>query len=109
MYYLCKIKDIPEGEGRAFEIKKPDDKVLQVLVVKMHGDFFAYQNACAHFGVRLDVVPGYKFVVDGEIVCQVHYARYDITSGSCIRGDCDNEGLRPLKLKISETDVFLLL
>ena len=109
MTFLCTTEQIPEGEGRGFEIDLPGNEKLQVLIVHYNDQFFAYENACAHFGVRLDVTPDYRFLQDGDIVCQVHYARYEATSGACIRGDCNNEGLKSLQINLVGSEIHLSL
>ena len=107
MVFLCAGDEIPEGEGRAFEVPREGQKPLQVLVLQLNGQYYAYENACAHFGVRLDTTPGYSFIDEGEIVCQLHYARYDPASGECTGGECDNQGLRPLPIKIKDSAIYL--
>ncbi len=107
MHYLCSINSIPEGKGRTFAVQLADGQELQIFVVRHQGQFYAYENACAHFGVRLDVTPEYSFLVNDEIVCQVHYARYDPVNGNCIRGDCDGQALRSLPLCLEASKIFL--
>lgn len=106
---LCADDEIPEGEGRSFSVERPGLSPLAVLVVHHQGEFRAYENRCAHFALPLNVRPDYTFVRDGAIVCQVHYARYAPEDGRCLRGDCDGEGLRPLRLTRHGTQLELLL
>ena len=105
---LCTLDEIPEGLGRPFEVACADGTSVRVLVVRQAGEVYAYENRCSHFGVRLDVTPDYRFVEDGLIVCQVHYARYDLRSGACVRGECGVEGLRSLPVAVRDGAVHLL-
>ena len=109
MQWLCLTDEVPEGEGRAFVVERAPDDKLEVLVVHIGEQFLAYENACAHFGVRLDVSPDYRFVDKKEIVCQVHYARYDVFTGECTKGDCANAGLRPLSIRLEDKNIYLQL
>lgn len=107
MIHVCDATDIPTGKGRAFSLAMPDGSTLEVLIVNVDGELFAYRNACAHFGVRLDVAPDYDFIINGEIVCQVHYAGYDPRTGACRVGDCFGEGLTPLSLHQQSQSLYL--
>lgn len=107
MIFLCTADTIPEAEGRAFQVVQGDDRLLQVLLIRFHGQYYAYENACAHFGVRLDTTADYRFLDQGKVVCQVHYARYDPVTGACVGGECDKQGLRSLPIEITDTGIYL--
>jgi 3-phenylpropionate/trans-cinnamate dioxygenase ferredoxin subunit len=65
--------DIPPGEARPFVV---DER--QIAVVNLDGEFHAIDNLCTHAWVLLT---GGR-VVDGQIECPIHHARFDIRSGA---------------------------
>ena len=65
-------KDVPEGQGRMFEVNG-----RQVALFKVAGKFHAIDSVCAHQGGPL---------ADGEldgcvVTCPWHGWTYDVTSG----------------------------
>lgn len=100
---LCRLTDIPDGEGREFifgEKDDPDTKPYRILVVRKGIDAWAYRNQCAHFLVPLNVLSDYSFIDRDQIVCQVHYARYTLDTGECVRGDCEGERLISIPIRM---------
>ena len=66
-----------------------------------------FVNRCAHFGVPLAAKQSQLiFMPLTSITCNVHYARYRWADGGCDTGECNGEGLVPVPLHISETDVL---
>lgn len=104
---LCQASDIPAGEGRSFPLTDGTDRPRRILVVRHVGGFRAYHDRCAHFGVPLGVTPAYRYVECDAIVCQVHYARYAVTDGRCLKGDCDGEGLEPVPMELRDGEVWV--
>lgn len=101
---ICDCADIPVGEGRSF--KRSDAGA--VLVVHLAGDrFLAYEDRCSHFGVPLGISRNYRYIDGGDIVCQVHYARYATEDGRCLRGECDGQGLQPVRVTVLGGKVYL--
>lgn len=101
---ICNCADIPVGEARSF--KRPEAGA--VLVVHLAGGrFLAYEDRCTHFGVPLGVTRDYRYVDGGDIVCQVHYARYAAEDGRCLRGECNGQGLRPVRVAVIGGKVYL--
>lgn len=64
--------DIPEGEGRAFEVNGKT-----VAVFNSGGTFYAIDNECKHQGGPLA-----EGELDGTVVtCPLHAWTYDVTTG----------------------------
>lgn len=102
---LCRLNDIPDGEGREFVFGPTDDpqnKPYRILVVRSGLKAWAYRNQCAHFLVPLNVLSDYTFIDREQIVCQVHYARYAMDTGECVRGDCEGESLISIPIRIDD-------
>ena len=72
------------------------------LILLREGDTVkAYVNRCAHFGVPL-AAEGFPIlqVPLTSIQCNVHYAHYRWSDGSCLSGDCDGDGLLPVPVAV---------
>lgn len=107
---LIALADVPDGQGREVILPAPDGgKPLRLMVIRRGDTALAYVNACRHFGVPLNVRPDHPFVDpgDGHIVCQVHYARYALADGRCLKGDCDGRGLAPVPVAVIDGRVVL--
>lgn len=103
---ICDCADVPVGEARSF--KRVDTGLPAVLVVHLAGGrFLAYEDRCSHFGVPLGVTRDYRYLDGGDIVCQVHYARYAAEDGRCLRGECDGQGLRPVAVTVIGGKVYV--
>lgn len=55
---------------------------LCALVCRQGGEVKAALSACTHLGGPLELK-------DGELVCPWHGARFDASSGKCLRGPTD--------------------
>lgn len=106
---LCPTSDIPAGEGRSYPLPDGGARPRRILVVHHDGGFSAYHDRCAHFGVPLGVTAGYRYVEDGAIVCQVHYARYAVEDGRCLKGDCNGDGLEAVALELRDGTIWVRL
>jgi nitrite reductase/ring-hydroxylating ferredoxin subunit len=70
---VASTADIPEGEGRAFDVNGKT-----VAVFNSGGTFYAIDNECKHQGGPLA-----EGELDGTVVtCPLHAWTYDVTSGS---------------------------
>jgi nitrite reductase (NADH) small subunit len=77
LYRVASRKDIPEGEGRSFEV---NDKIIAIFQVD--GRFYAIDDACPHMGASLSTGE-----LEGCVVsCPLHAWRFDVTNGTW----CDN-------------------
>jgi nitrite reductase/ring-hydroxylating ferredoxin subunit len=101
--YLCRSDELPEhGRGVLFDVvlwRQP----VRAFALRIDGRALAYINRCAHVPTELDWNPG--DFLDAErrnIVCSVHGAMYEPTSGRCIGGPCGRGRLMPVEL--SEAD-----
>jgi nitrite reductase (NADH) small subunit/3-phenylpropionate/trans-cinnamate dioxygenase ferredoxin subunit len=69
---VAKVGDIPEGEGRAFQVAG-----RMVAVFQMNGKFTAINDTCPHMGASL--ATGY--VEGGGVTCPWHAWRFGICDG----------------------------
>ncbi len=84
-----KIDDVPEGEGRAFEVNE-----RSIAVFKIDDQFYAIEDQCPHMGAALST----GFVENCEVSCPWHAWRFDVRDGAW----CDN---RRVKIDAFETRV----
>lgn len=95
---VCKISEIPEGEGKPFEI---NDSVIAIFNVG--NEFFAIDDMCPHAGAALS--PGHVDCVEKTVTCPWHAWRFDITDGTW----CDNRKLKvnSYELKVEDDTIFI--
>ena len=70
---IARVGDIPQGEGRAFQV---NGKMVGVFHVE--GEYFAINDTCPHMGASL--ATGY--VDDGAVVCPWHAWKFCIKDGT---------------------------
>lgn len=70
---VAKRGDIPPGEARAAVV---DERMI--AVVNLDGEFYAIDNICTHAYVVLTE----GCIVDGQIECPLHRARFDVRTGA---------------------------
>lgn len=71
-YEIASLDDLPPGERLIIQIGD-----LDILVFNIAGEVFAIGNVCSHDGNPLDDGE----IVDHEIICPRHGARFDIRTG----------------------------
>jgi len=71
-YEVASLEDLPPGERLIIQIGDQD-----ILAFNIAGEVFAIGNICSHDGNPLDDGE----IVDHEIVCPRHGARFDIRTG----------------------------
>ena len=101
---LCLLDDIPDGEGRGFEIVDGDD----IFVVRRGAQVYGYVNICPHAASPLDWVENQFMSLDkSHILCATHGALFEIADGKCVYGPCLGRSLAPVKIRIEKNKVFL--
>jgi nitrite reductase/ring-hydroxylating ferredoxin subunit len=75
----------------------------RAFALRFEGRVVAYMNRCAHVPTEMDWQPGRFLDLDRRfILCQVHGAVYEPTTGRCIAGPC--AGGRLMALDVVERD-----
>lgn len=88
--------DIPEGEGRCFEVNDQ-----QVAVFNVDGTFYALDNVCPHQGGPLG-----EGELDGNMVtCPWHAWDFDVTTGE--NGEDPDEKQDTYEVKVDGDDVLV--
>ena len=78
---VCKTDEIPEGEGRSFEI---DERIIAVF--NDQGTFRAIDDLCPHMGASLST----GHMEDSVVACPWHAWRFDTRDGTW----CENRRVK---------------
>lgn len=104
---LCRLEEIPDGEGRGFAFGS-DCELELVFVLRRGGRVFGYRNSCPHTGTPLDMVPDRFLARDRRhILCATHGAQFRIEDGYCVSGPCKGNRLEALPLAVIDGAVVL--
>ncbi len=96
---VANIEALPLDSVNAIEVEL-DGEVESLIVYRgADGNVRAWLNVCPHAGRRLDWSPG-QFLrgKQGELICAVHGASFELGCGSCIGGPCRGDQLREVPL-----------
>lgn len=102
-HLICSSDALRDGEcGVRFEVGG-----LPAFVVRFGGTARAYFNRCGHVPTELDWKAGEFF--DSSrlyLICAVHGALYDPSSGDCLGGRCNGKGLQAVRIAEQNGSVF---
>lgn len=112
LFAICRTFEIDDHDARGFVLKKVGENgqgVRWPIVITRKGkDFFGFENICPHAGERLDSVAGEFMDEAGNfMVCGHHGAQFDIDTGFCFSGPCQNKSLTPIKIVVDDGDVCI--
>ena len=79
-------------EGKPILVCVPG-AALGVVCARVGDQARAWVNRCPHFGVKLAAKREHLAWEPGHVLCNVHYAKFDLESGLCVSGDCAGESL----------------
>lgn len=101
---LCRLADLPDGQGRGFGRQDDDD----IFVVRQGDNIYGYVNCCPHAASPLDWVEDQFMNLDGSrILCATHGAEFRIEDGYCVLGPCSGESLVPVAITVRDGNVVL--
>lgn len=105
--YLCRLDEIPDGQGRGFVFGEGTAR-WAMFVIRRGSTVHAYENSCPHLGTPLDFVTD-RFLSRGRshIQCSTHHALFEIDTGHCVSGPCKGKNLTSLEIKISNNSLYL--
>lgn len=104
---VCRVSDIPDGEGREFRFG-PDDDPLRVLIVRREDCVWGYRNRCPHQFIPLNDQPDRFVTYDHEwIVCSTHGAVFRYEDGFCEDGPCNGRSLEVIAVNVVGDDVLI--
>ena len=104
---LATVEQIEDGGFH--EVEAVLDGDAESLILHRDGDVVrAWLNVCPHAGRRLDWAPG-RFLKsrDGQLVCAVHGATFELQGGECVAGPCRGALLRAIEVQVRDGHVYL--
>ena len=102
---LCRLEDIPDGEGRGFDVESDGN---DIFVVRQGQRIRGYVNSCPHTDAPLDWVENQFMSLDkSHILCGTHAAEFRIEDGYCVLGPCRGQSLAPVALSVRDGEVVL--
>ena len=104
---LCRLTDIPDGEGKGFTVPTADGSG-DIFIYREGERLAAFVNSCPHTGGPLDWVPDRFIAPDGEhFLCATHGALFRTTDGFCIAGPCAGDRLTAVSVRVEGDEVVL--
>ena len=104
---IASVSDLSEGQSLKFEFVRAG-QILEGVLVRFKGQLLAYENRCQHLPLPLDYGDNRFFTKDGRhLMCQMHGAVYEPTTGVCVRGPCFGARLAALPIAIARGKVWL--
>lgn len=106
---IIALEQLPDGELVEREAVLAGE-VESVLLLRRGEAVSAWLNLCPHAGRRLDYAPGmFLLSKQGELVCPVHGASFELGHGQCTAGPCRGQSLRALQVSLGDGQVHLAL
>lgn len=104
---LCASSDLQEGgDAVTFDVIE-FGRTVQAFALRFDQAAVAYLNRCAHVPAEMDWQPGKFWDLDKRhIICSVHGALYDPSSGQCVGGPCWGARLHRIELKEEGGQVY---
>ena len=105
--FLCRSDDLPErGKGVLFDVmlwRQP----ARAFALRFNGRVVAYLNRCAHVPAEMDWQPGQFLDSDRAfILCSIHGAAYEPSSGRCVAGPCGRGRLVVIDVEERDGQVY---
>ena len=105
---IAREDELKEGGTKKFPFVK-NGKTVEGFLARFQGQLVAYENKCRHLPLSLDFGSDRLFTKEGDFfICHNHNAIYEPLSGLCVRGPCEGEKLRALKIEIVDGEVWLV-
>ena len=106
---LVPLDELIDGQAMLHTIApaNPADPAFRLLLLRSGPEVKAYANRCTHFGVPLAAKQEHLiFVPHASLTCNVHYARYRWSDGTCESGECEGESLTPVPVRVDATGMI---
>jgi nitrite reductase/ring-hydroxylating ferredoxin subunit len=110
VFAICEADSIPNFRCKAFTMLRHDATAgqvpWQILILHWGEAYYGYVNRCPHQKNPLNFEREQYFDSTRKfLMCGKHGALFDITTGKCVEGPCEGEGLEPIKLVLLDGDV----
>ena len=94
---ICTEDEIEEGKAKSFEINNEP-----VILARLNSKIYAVEGVCSHDGGKFGEEQN---LVEGQLECPRHGARFDITTGEAIRLPAV-VGVKKYDVKIENGDIL---
>lgn len=102
---ICGLEEIVDPGAKEFVLGE-GQSAWYGFVVKKNGEVFAYANTCPHTGAMLNWAPDRFLTRAGDrIMCGVHGAIFDISTGLCEIGPCVGQSLKSMRVEVENNRV----
>ncbi len=104
---LCRVAELEATGCREFRLGG-GDWPLKGFVVRVGSDLHAYINRCPHQSLSLNLMPDRFLSADNSvIVCSMHGAIFEKSTGLCVAGPCAGRSLRQIPVTVVAGVVLL--
>ena len=104
---LCRVAELEATGCREFRLGG-GDWPLKGFVVQASGGVRAYINRCPHQSLSLNLMPDRFLSAEGSvIVCSMHGAIFEKSTGLCVAGPCAGRALRQIPVTVVAGVVLL--
>lgn len=113
LYVVCAADEIEPGGAKGFRLsriaKNGEARPFAIVIVrKTASEYFAYENACPHLGVWLNIGDGAFLDESGTYLrCGRHGALFEIESGFCMEGPCMAKSLERIAVSLVDGEVCI--
>ena len=110
LFAICRTFEIDDHDARGFVLKRVvadgESERWPIIVTRKGQVFYGFENKCPHAGERLDVNSGEFMDEAGNfLVCSKHGSQFDLDTGFCFSGACQNKSLTPINIVVDDGDV----
>lgn len=105
--YLCESGVLEErGQAHVFDVMVWK-QAARAFALRFDGQVVAYVNRCLHVPIEMDWQPGQFLDMDRRwILCTMHGAAYEPSSGRCVGGPCGQGRLLSISTREREGRVY---
>ena len=104
---IALVEQLNDGQTAKF-VFPIEDGESEGFVFYRNGNFYAYQNVCAHMALSLDMEDNDFFTVsDDHLICKTHGALYIPETGECVGGPCPGKWLSRLNIEVRDQTIYL--
>jgi len=104
---LARVADLPDNGAIALDFARGEQR-FSVLLARRGDAVFAFENVCPHARYPLERPDG-RVVVQQEryLVCSMHGASFEMSSGACAGGPCNGDGLTGVAIIVRDGVVLV--
>ena len=102
--HICNIDELPEYGSKELELNGE-----RCFAVRQGSDVYIYRNNCPHIGLPLNLMPDQFLDYDKRYIqCTSHGAVFEIKTGFCVSGPCQNQSLESIPCLVENGSLVLV-